>query len=75
MPHTYAHMCRDGHTEIGHNDSDSGHELCPLCRALNEIEQLRKDVARWKTEYEYERHNHHAVIDRHNEIMDEIGKP
>lgn len=28
---TYAHMCRDGHVEVGHNDS--GHEQCPLCRA------------------------------------------
>ena len=31
----YSHMCRDGHEEIGHNDSE--HELCPLCRALNDI--------------------------------------
>jgi hypothetical protein len=28
---TPAHMCRDGHTQIWHNDSE--HELCPLCRA------------------------------------------
>lgn len=27
----YPHMCRDGHTEIGHSDSE--HERCPLCRA------------------------------------------
>lgn len=27
----YAHMCRDGHVQIGHNDSE--HEQCPLCRA------------------------------------------
>jgi len=32
--HSYAHMCRDEHIEIGHNDSE--HELCPLCRAINE---------------------------------------
>jgi hypothetical protein len=25
-----AHMCRDGHVEIYHNDSS--HEMCPLCR-------------------------------------------
>jgi len=35
---SYAHMCRDGHIEIGHNDSS--HEICPLCRARTEIERL-----------------------------------
>jgi len=34
--HSYAHMCRDEHVEIGHNDSE--HELCPLCRAINECD-------------------------------------
>ncbi len=29
----YAHMCRDGHQQIGHNDSE--HERCPLCRATD----------------------------------------
>ncbi len=27
----YPHMCRSGHVEIGHADSE--HEQCPLCRA------------------------------------------
>lgn len=31
---SYPHMCRDGHEEIGHHDSE--HEECPLCRALAE---------------------------------------
>lgn len=30
----YPHMCRDGHVEIGHSDSDNG---CPLCAALRRI--------------------------------------
>ena len=29
---TYAHMCRDGHPEVGYNDS-SEDERCPVCRA------------------------------------------
>src|SRR5262245_7030366 len=37
--HSYAHMCRDEHIETGHNDSE--HEMCPLCRALAENEQVR----------------------------------
>lgn len=28
----FAHMCRDGHEEIGHNDNQG--EMCPVCRAL-----------------------------------------
>lgn len=28
---TYAHMCRDGHEEIGHRSQS---EMCPLCVAL-----------------------------------------
>lgn len=40
MTRTYAHMCRDDHQEIGHNDSE--HEQCPLCRAHGEI------VAAWE---------------------------
>ncbi len=32
MRNEYARMCRDGHEEIGHNDSE--HEMCPLCRAI-----------------------------------------
>jgi hypothetical protein len=35
---TYAHMCRDGHEQIGHNDSE--HEMCPLCRALAQPRDL-----------------------------------
>ena len=42
----YAHMCRDGHQQIGHNDSE--HEMCPLCRALAlcKIEQRAKKPAK-----------------------------
>lgn len=32
----YPHMCRDGHIEIGHKDSQ--YEQCPMCRALYAIE-------------------------------------
>lgn len=28
----YPHMCRDGHQQIGHRDSE--HEMCPLCREI-----------------------------------------
>lgn len=37
---TYAHMCRDQHIEIGHNDSGED-ERCPLCQALDALEQIR----------------------------------
>lgn len=33
MAYSYAHMCRDGHIQIGHNDS-ADDEMCPLCRLL-----------------------------------------
>ena len=32
----YAHMCRDGHEQIGYSDS----EQCPLCRARGERDLL-----------------------------------
>lgn len=38
MSHSYAHMCRDGHVQIGHNDSE--HEQCPLCRAMAALVQI-----------------------------------
>jgi hypothetical protein len=34
-----AHMCRDGHVMIRHND-DADDELCPLCRALYALEWI-----------------------------------
>jgi len=40
----YPHMCRDGHQQIGHRDSE--HEMCPLCRALAKIAALRAKL-RW----------------------------
>lgn len=38
----YPHMCRDGHQQIGHSDSE--HEMCPLCReiAKNRAQSKRK---------------------------------
>lgn len=36
---SYPHMCRDQHIEIGHADS-SDDERCPLCRALDGLEQI-----------------------------------
>lgn len=35
---TYAHMCRDGHDQIGHNDSSS--EMCPMCRAIAALQKI-----------------------------------
>ncbi len=35
---SYAHMCRDGHAQIGH--SDSSHEQCPLCRAMAALQTI-----------------------------------
>lgn len=32
---TYPHMCRDGHVQIGHSDSEN--EMCPLCVALAQV--------------------------------------
>lgn len=37
---TYPHMCRDGHAEIGHSDNE--HEMCPLCRAVADRDELLK---------------------------------
>jgi len=42
-----AHMCRDGHTEIRHSDSE--HEMCPLCRALGELDNARERIAEAET--------------------------
>jgi hypothetical protein len=39
----YPHMCRDGHQEIGHSDSRTD-EQCPVCRAQNELNVLKRDV-------------------------------
>lgn len=39
---TYPHMCRDGHQQIGHSDSE--HEQCPLCRALDAAKALRHTI-------------------------------
>lgn len=39
MTFSYAHMCRDQHIQIGHSDS-GGDERCPLCRALDALEQI-----------------------------------
>lgn len=38
----YPHMCRDGHQQIGHSDSEN--EMCPLCReiAKNRAQPKRK---------------------------------
>ena len=35
---TYPHMCRDGHVEIGHRDSED--EMCPLCREVVKVATL-----------------------------------
>lgn len=43
MPHTYPHMCRDGHPEIGHSDNKDD-ELCPLCRALNLLQRVEDEA-------------------------------
>jgi hypothetical protein len=39
MSRVYAHMCRDQHIEIGHNDSGED-ERCPVCRAMDALEQI-----------------------------------
>jgi hypothetical protein len=36
-------MCRDGHVQIGHNDSE--HELCPLCRCRSALAAISEAVA------------------------------
>jgi hypothetical protein len=38
-----AHMCRDDHIQIWHNDGE--HEQCPLCLANYEIERLNDLLA------------------------------
>lgn len=38
---TYAHMCRDDHIQIGHNDSNS--EQCPLCRIIGLLRRIEDE--------------------------------
>jgi xanthine/CO dehydrogenase XdhC/CoxF family maturation factor len=38
MATTFPHMCRDGHVEIGHRDSES--EQCPVCVLLTVVDDL-----------------------------------
>lgn len=38
---TYAHMCRDDHPQIGHNDGEQ--ELCPLCRARSLLQRVEDE--------------------------------
>lgn len=61
MADTYAHMCRDGHVEIGHNDSSDEH--CPLCRAL-------ADAVMWRDRYEAANQAHDATIKHANSLLD-----
>lgn len=42
MTYTYGHMCRDGHIQIGHKDSE--HEQCPVCRLISVLESAREFV-------------------------------
>ena len=42
-------LCHEQHVSIAWNESDG---LCPLCAALNRVEELKKDRDRWITEYE-----------------------
>lgn len=35
---SYPHMCRMDHLQIGHSDSE--HERCPLCRALDALSYI-----------------------------------
>lgn len=37
---TYAHFCRDGHVQIGHNESRDN-ELCPMCHAVSALEAIK----------------------------------
>jgi ribosomal protein L37AE/L43A len=37
---TYAHMCRDEHEQIGHNDSEN--ERCPVCRERDRAERAEQ---------------------------------
>lgn len=42
MANEYAHMCRDGHHEIGFNDPEDKYgELCPMCAAKNLVLELQ----------------------------------
>lgn len=35
---SYPHMCKDGHEEIGHRDSE--HEMCPMCGEIATRDEL-----------------------------------
>jgi hypothetical protein len=41
----YAHMCQDGHIQIGHNDSGDD-ELCPLCYTVSALEHIAELAGR-----------------------------
>ena len=44
MAYEYAHMCRDGHLQIGHNDSTD--ELCPMCHAVSALNHIAELAGR-----------------------------
>lgn len=39
-PQPYPHMCRDGHVQIAHSESE--HEQCPLCRAMAALVKIKE---------------------------------
>lgn len=51
--HTYPHMCRMDHIEIGHADSGDD-ERCPLCRAIDDADAWELKNAQNVGKYEKE---------------------
>src|SRR3990167_85256 len=64
---TYAHMCRDGHTEIGHNDSSS--EMCPLCDLRAQLAQREQERETLRGAFESE-HGDRMVLLLHVRDME-----
>jgi hypothetical protein len=69
---TYAHMCRDEHVQIGHNDSE--HEMCPLCQAKAEVGRLH-DLLREVRPYVVDSPDEPAEALRKSvEVLDKIDR-
>ncbi len=55
----YAHMCRDDHPQVGHNDSE--HECCPVCRERDRADRAESNLAAERQARETLEHNHVAA--------------
>lgn len=71
----YPHMCRDGHQQIGHSDSE--HEQCPLCRAFGALDAIWEIVhtPSSKTRHRTAQDHFHTDFDNIRKLIAVVRKP